>query len=46
MKTLLRGGYVVSGRGCRRADVLIDGERSKCLATFRPSSPRRARSSM
>ena len=22
MKTLLRGGYVVSGRGCRRADVL------------------------
>ena len=26
MKTLLRGGYVVSGRGCRRADVLIDGE--------------------
>ena len=26
MKTLFRGGYVVSGRGCRRADVLIDGE--------------------
>ena len=24
MKTLLRGGFVVSGRGCRRADVLID----------------------
>ena len=27
MKTLLRGGFVVSGRGCRRADVLIDGEK-------------------
>lgn len=26
MKTLLRGGYVVSGKGCRRADVLINGE--------------------
>ncbi len=26
MKTILRGGYVVSGRSCRRADVLIDGE--------------------
>lgn len=26
MKTLLKGGYVVSPRGCRRADVLIDGE--------------------
>ena len=26
MKTLLRGGFVASGRGCRRADVLIDGE--------------------
>ena len=27
MKTLLRGGFVVSGRGSRRADVLIDGEK-------------------
>lgn len=26
MKTILRGGFVVSGRSCRRADVLIDGE--------------------
>ena len=26
MKKLLRGGFVVTGRGCRRADVLIDGE--------------------
>lgn len=24
MKTLLRGGFVVSGKSCRRADVLID----------------------
>lgn len=27
MKTLLKGGSVVSGRGVRRADVLIDGEK-------------------
>ena len=27
MKTLLKGGFVVSGRGSRRADVLIDGEK-------------------
>lgn len=26
MKRLLKGGYVVSGKDCRRADVLIDGE--------------------
>ena len=26
MKTILRGGFVVTGRSCRRADVLIDGE--------------------
>ena len=25
MKTILRGGFVVSGRTSRRADVLIDG---------------------
>ena len=31
MKTLLRCGYVVSGRGCRRADVLIDGEKVEML---------------
>ena len=54
MKTLLRGGYVVSGRGCRRADVLIEDwlakqdekiEKEVEKATSRPSSPRRARSS-
>lgn len=45
MKTLLRGGYVVSGRGCRRADVLIDGEKVEMLGHIPPSSPRRARSS-
>jgi len=27
MRTLLKGGGVVSGRGVRRADVLIDGEK-------------------
>ena len=27
MKTLLKGGTVVSGAGMKRADVLIDGEK-------------------
>ena len=27
MKTILRGGFVVSSKGSRRADVLIDGEK-------------------
>ena len=36
MKTLLRGGYVVSGRGCRRADVLIDGEKVEILGHIPP----------
>ena len=36
MKTLLRGGYVVSGRGCRRADVLIDGEKIEMLGHIPP----------
>ena len=27
MKTLLRGGMVVSGQGTQRADVLVEGER-------------------
>ena len=27
MKTLLRGGSVVSGRGTARLDVLLEGER-------------------
>lgn len=27
MKTILRGGFVVTGRSCRRADVLLDGEK-------------------
>ncbi len=44
MKTLLRGGYVVSGRGCRRADVLIDGEKVEMHGPQPPSSPRIARS--
>ena len=36
MKTLLRSGYVVSGRGCRRADVLIDGEKVEMLGHIPP----------
>lgn len=36
MKTLLRGGYVVSGRGCRRADVLINGEKVEMLGHIPP----------
>ena len=35
MKTLLRGGFVVSGRGCRRADVLIGGEKVMRKADLR-----------
>lgn len=27
MKTVLRGGFVVTGRSCRRADVLIQGDK-------------------
>ena len=27
MKKLLRGGFVVTPRGSRRADVLLDGEK-------------------
>ncbi|MBQ1603271.1 MAG: amidohydrolase family protein [Oscillospiraceae bacterium] len=27
MKTILRGGHVVSGRSSRRADVLLEGEK-------------------
>ena len=36
MKTLLRGGFVVSGRGCRRADVLIDGEKIEKVGHIPP----------
>ena len=36
MKTLLRGGYVVSGRGCRRAHVLNDGEKVEMLCHIPP----------
>ena len=37
MKTLLRGGYVVSGRSCRRADLLIDGEKVECVGHVPPA---------
>ena len=36
MKTVLRGGFVVSGRGCRRADVLIDGEKIEKVGHIPP----------
>ena len=37
MKTLLRGGYVVSGRSCRRADLLIDGEKVEKVGHIPPA---------
>ena len=36
MKTLLRVGFVVSGRGRRRADVLIDGEKIAAVGHIPP----------
>ena len=36
VKTVLRGGFVVSGRGCRRADVLIDGEKIEKVGHIPP----------
>ena len=37
MKTLLKGGYVVSGRSCRRADLLIDGEKVEKVGHIPPA---------
>ena len=37
MKTLLKGGFVVSGRGCRRADVLIDDEKIEKVGHIPPA---------
>ena len=37
MKTLLKGGYVVSGKGCRRADVLINGELVEKIGHIHPT---------
>ena len=37
MKTLLRGGYVVSGKSCRRADLLINGEKIEKVGHISPA---------
>ena len=42
MKTLLRGGFVVSGRSCKRADVLIDGEKIEQIGRVTADAPRDA----
>ena len=42
MKTLLRGGYVVSGKSCRRADLLIDGEKVETVGHVPPALTRDA----
>ena len=39
MKTLLHGGFVVSGRACRRADVLIDGEKIEAIGHVMANAP-------
>ncbi len=39
MKTLLRGGFVVSGRSCKRADVLIDGEKIEKIGHVMADAP-------
>ena len=39
MKKLLRGGFVVTPRGSRRADVLLDGEKIAQVGHISP--PRR-----
>ena len=39
MKKLLRGGFVVSGKSCRRADVLIDGEKVEAVGHVMARAP-------
>jgi len=39
LKTLLRGGFVVSGRSSRRADVLIDGEKIEKIGHVMAGAP-------
>ncbi len=39
MKTLLRGGFVVSARSCKRADVLIDGEKVEKIGHVMADAP-------
>ena len=42
MKTILRGGFVVSGRSSKRADVLIDGEKIEKVGHVLSDAPRDA----
>ena len=42
MKTILRGGFVVTGRSCRRADVLIDGSRIEKVGHVITNAPKDA----
>lgn len=42
MKTILQGGFVVSGRSSRRADVLIDGERIERVGPIPSGAPQDA----
>ena len=37
MKKLLRGGFVVTPRGSRRADVLLDGEKIAQVGHISPA---------
>ncbi len=39
MKKLLRGGFVVTGQSCRRADVLVDGEKIEKLGHVMADAP-------
>ncbi|MCR5825667.1 MAG: dihydropyrimidinase [Oscillospiraceae bacterium] len=39
MKTLLRGGFVVTGKGSHRADVLIDGETIEAIGHVLSRAP-------
>ena len=42
MKTLLKGGFIVTPRGSRRADVLLDGEKIASLGHIAPADARGA----
>lgn len=41
MNTLLKGGSVVSGQGCRRLDVLLEGERVAAVGASLPQGDAR-----
>ena len=42
MKKLLRGGFVVTPRGSRRADVLLDGEKIAQVGHISPAEAKSA----